>query len=70
MAPEQHVGGPLTAAADVWALGAMLRELLIDRPGDAFDRACDRCLLPGPAGRHATAAELADELKRYLEEGP
>jgi serine/threonine-protein kinase len=75
MAPEQKAGRPLTAAADIWSLGAVLHELLTgQRPGvdangadDDLHRICAGCLGREPETRYPSAAGLADELRRYLE---
>ncbi len=80
MAPEQRAGRPLTVAADLWSLGAVLGELLTGRPPQdaltfaaanfALERICRRCLAPEPQDRYATAEELAGDLLRFLDEQP
>jgi serine/threonine protein kinase len=83
MAPEQREGRPLTAAADIWSLGAVLHELLVGHPPDDAETirehasivetlACisRRCLDRHPAARYASASELAGDLRRYLNQIP
>jgi serine/threonine protein kinase len=65
-APEQRDGAraaELGPAADVWALGATLREAIGDRPAPAeVLRLIDACLLEDP-GRRPTPAELSAALE-------
>jgi serine/threonine-protein kinase len=67
-APER---GPASAAADVFALGMILRGLAADestRP--AFASIVARATAHTPADRYTSALDLRDEISRYLEGSP
>jgi WD40 repeat protein len=98
MAPEQaegHGAGDIGPAADIYAVGAILYEMLVGRPPfeaeDAvrtviqvlhedptpparlapnvprdLETICLKCLQKDPRKRYATAAQMADDLERYL----
>jgi DNA-directed RNA polymerase specialized sigma24 family protein/tRNA A-37 threonylcarbamoyl transferase component Bud32 len=67
MAPEQlDPDGTVSPRTDVYGLGAVLRELLPERPAEV-DAVCRRCLEPDPAARFGSAAELASALRALLD---
>jgi serine/threonine protein kinase len=70
MAPEQARGAAADPAADIYALGAILEFLCAPggTPGlRALAAVCRRAKSEDPAMRYRTAADLADEVSRYLD---
>jgi len=58
LSPEQAGGDLPTGAADIYALGVILSEMLAPAPAQRLDRAIRRALSRDPAARQPTATEL------------
>jgi serine/threonine protein kinase len=67
LSPEQALGEEVTAAADVYSLGAVLYELLTGRPPYEFDSLADLAAKQ-TSGQITPVSELAPDVPRNVED--
>ncbi len=70
MAPEQENGIAIDAAADVFALGAMLRALLPVKLPKPLSAICAKATAPNPRDRYPSARDLAADVTLWLDNKP
>ena len=70
MAPEQERGETVDAGADIFALGAILRELLPAKLPRSLTAICAKATAPAQSDRYATVRELAEDVSRWLDGYP
>jgi serine/threonine protein kinase len=70
MAPEQEQGtSSIDASTDVFALGTMLRAILLKLPRP-LAAICAKATAPAQRDRYAAVRDLADDVSRWLDEHP
>jgi tetratricopeptide (TPR) repeat protein len=67
--PEQLAGKPITTASDIYSLGVILRELVGDVAGDV-NNVISMAMREEPERRYASAADLAEDVRRVMERYP
>jgi serine/threonine-protein kinase len=81
--PERGPGADLTTSADVYSLGVLLHDLVLQggdigmgedvsvpRPLRDLAYIITRCTEPGPDDRYSSVEQLADDLRRFMRQEP
>src|SRR6202008_343750 len=69
-APEQRAGEEVTTATDVWQLGRLLREIVSEPLPSALGTIASRAAHHEPSRRYASAAALAEDVRRFASGQP